>query len=225
MCIVKVNLANHTSAKRFYVYELRDSTGVPFYVGKGQGSRLHIHEQKANCGFHSPVCCKIRKLIALGVPIQKAVVFSSRSETAVFAEEVRWIALYGRKNLKNQTDGGEGPKSPTAETRAKIVAGRRRIVASVETLRRLRASHLGLRHTKTTCTKIAATMRGSKHPWAVAVCLANIASGKAGFKGRKWSNEHRRRFRLARLGHVVTQETRDKISKSKKLWYKNNKLH
>lgn len=207
------------------MYELRDGSGVPFYVGKGQGSRLHAHEQRAKRGFHSAVCCKIRKLTSLGISIQKTIVFSSRSERIAFAEEVRLIAFYGRENLKNQTDGGDGLTDPSAEIRAKISAKLRGKVASAATRLRQSLAKIGTHRTAMTKTKIAATMRGSKHPWAVAVCLANIASGKAGFKGRKWSKAHRRKFRLARLGHVVTQETRNKISKSKKLWYKNNKPH
>jgi hypothetical protein len=50
----------------FYVYELRDGSGIPFYVGKGKGNRIFVHENKARSGKVSRVCCKIRKLWKIG---------------------------------------------------------------------------------------------------------------------------------------------------------------
>jgi hypothetical protein len=132
----------------FYVYELRDDAGRPFYIGKGSGRRMFQHEYHAKAGRLSHLCAKIRKMRAENREIVKAIVFSTESEAEAFHEETRLIKYYGRQNLTNQTDGGDGPSNPSAETRAKIAAARRGIIASEATRNRLRLSHLGKRHTK-----------------------------------------------------------------------------
>ena len=44
-------------------------------------------------------------------------------------------------------------------------------------------------------------------------------------KGQKQTPEAIEKFRKARMGHIVTQETRDKISKSVKIRYENDKTY
>lgn len=196
----------------FYVYELQDEHGVPFYVGKGKGARVHNHEQKARRGVSSHVCHKIRKIQNRGGKVMKAIVYRTEDEAQAYREEMRRIALYGRDSLTNQTDGGEGPNNPSQETREKIAAGRRGFKISEETRERLRLSHLGKSQSDETKTKISTKQKTIKKPWAKNT-VSNLGDG---FKGRKWSDEHKERFRLARLGHEVSQETRDKISQTKR---------
>lgn len=196
----------------FYVYELRDQNGKPFYVGKGSNSRMHAHEKRAARGIVSPVCAKIRKLWRLGGAVRCVVVYTAPDEQAAFAEERRLIAYYGRANLTNQTDGGDGPSNPSQRVRLLISAARRGRVASEATRNRQRLAKLGTKQSAETKAKISATQRGAKHPWA-AQSGANLGSG---FAGHKWSAEHRAKFLAKRCGHSVSAETRAKISKSKK---------
>jgi hypothetical protein len=196
----------------FYVYELRDQTGAPFYVGKGSGRRMYQHESRAARGIKTHVCAKIRKLARLGLLIQKAIVLRTEDEGAAFEEEKRLIALYGRHTLTNQTDGGEGPCNPSAEVRGRIAAARRGIIASEATRKLLSLAHIGKRHTAATRARIAAKQRTIKKPWAVN-SKVNLGSG---FQGRQWSAQHRANFSAKRLGHVVTPATRAKISASKR---------
>ena len=195
----------------FYVYELRDQFGVPFYVGKGSKRRMHEHEKRARRGIDSHLCSKIRKLWRLGFPVQKAVVFRSRDERAAFSEEIRLIAYYGRASLTNQTDGGDGPAGMALHARERIAASRRGKVASEATRNRQRLAKLGTHRTAKTKRKIAATQRTIKKPWAVN-SRPNLGSG---FAGHRWTPEHRAKFLAKRIGHTVTQETRNKISKAK----------
>lgn len=196
----------------FYVYELRDSSGRPFYIGKGSKRRMHEHESKARYGRVSPVCDKIRALWQAGQTISKAVVFQSPDEVAAYAEECRLIALYGRASLTNQTAGGCGVRQLTVQARQRIASSRRGKVASDETRRRLRLSHLGKRHTASTKARIAAKQRTIKKPWAVG-SRPNLGRG---YNGLKWTATHRANFRAKRLGHAVSQVTRDRISATKK---------
>lgn len=200
------------SRRMFYVYELQDEAGIPFYVGKGKGKRMHQHLVRARRGIVSHTCHKIRQMEAQGQTPRAVKVFETPCEKTALDEERRRIALHGRENLTNKTDGGDGVSNPPPEVREKIAASRRGVKASPETLKRLRESHLGNRHTEETRAKIAETQRGTQKPWAK-------KSGKnlgEGFKGMKWSAEHRAKFTAARKGHKVSQETRDKISKSKR---------
>lgn len=196
----------------FYVYELRDHEGKPFYIGKGSGKRHLQHRHRARRGVKTYTCAKIRKLWSAGCDFTSHIVFHTETEEEAFSEERRLIALYGRENLTNLTDGGDGPSNPTQETREKMAAAHRGRKASEETRQRLREAHLGLQQTPETRAKIAATQRTIKKPWAI-TSGSNLGEG---FKGRQWSDEHRARFKAARTGHQVSQETRDKISNSKK---------
>ena len=197
----------------FYVYELRDAAGVPFYIGKGSKRRMHQHEIHARAGKKSHTCDKIRKIWKAGQQITKAIVFSSPEESAAFAEEIRLIAYYGRGTLTNKTDGGDGVRNLAQESRERIAASRRGKIASEATRNRQRLAKLGARHTPETKAKIAAKQRTIKKPWA-RKSGANLGSG---FAGKKWSAEHRAKFIAARIGHKVSKATRRKISRSKKL--------
>ena len=193
---------------KFYVYELRDEHGAPFYVGKGTGRRLHIHERRAKAGHNSHCANKIRQILRRGSKVANAVMFETDDEAAAFAEERRLIALYGRATLTNKTDGGDGVSNPTPEARAKIADARRGVVASAETRAKQRAAKLGKPRSVETRAKIAKAQRGSKHPWAV--------QPKGTFKGRKHRPETIEKMRAAKRGHVVTPETRRKISETKR---------
>lgn len=195
----------------FYVYELADQNGVVFYVGKGKGNRMNCHESKARWGIQSKVCNKIRSIHASGGTVLKSVVFRTPSESEAFQEEKSRIACHGRISLCNLTDGGDGPSNPSPEVREKLAAAHRGKKRSYETRERLRLSHLGLTHSKETKAKIAAKQRTILKPWAV----GSGSNLREGFKGKKWSDDHRRKFIAKRLGHTVSQETRNKIRLAK----------
>lgn len=95
--------------KKFYVYELRDSEGVCFYVGKGTGKRMHQHNYYARSGsVKSYVVSRIQKMMREGASYTAHKVFETDTESEALQEEVRLIAFHGRSRLTNLTDGGEG---------------------------------------------------------------------------------------------------------------------
>lgn len=106
----------------FYVYTLSRPDGSVFYVGKGKGKRIRQHEWEAEGGCACYKCKVIRKVWREGGNIEKSIVFETNDEQAAFAYEIELIRFYGRDNLVNHTDGGEGQSGRvmSPESRAKI---------------------------------------------------------------------------------------------------------
>jgi hypothetical protein len=96
------------STRRFYVYILARPNGKPFYVGKGSGDRVFMHDTEARAGHACHKCNVIRKIWKSGGEVQRYMMLETDDEQEALAYEVELIALYGRKTLANLTDGGEG---------------------------------------------------------------------------------------------------------------------
>lgn len=107
---------------RYFVYVLARPNGKAFYVGKGQGRRAFRHESEARSGHSCRKCNTIRKIWKDGGEVQRYIVFTTNDESEALAYECELIALYGRKNLTNYTDGGDGRSGsiPKPETRIKL---------------------------------------------------------------------------------------------------------
>lgn len=109
---------------QFYVYILRHPDGTPFYVGKGRQDRGRIarHEAEARTAKRSRKVSIIRGIWNAGGAVLYEVVAFFADEMASLSEEMRLIAMIGRRDLgtgplANMTDGGEGP-SGYAHTKA-----------------------------------------------------------------------------------------------------------
>jgi hypothetical protein len=100
----------------FYVYVYRDPRPTKqrqvVYVGKGTGDRMYKHWKKRvsqNKGFGAFLA--LLRRLDLEPIIEKVSEFDDEADA--FVEEMRLIALYGRRDTKtgtlfNLTDGGEG---------------------------------------------------------------------------------------------------------------------
>lgn len=112
---------------KYYVYILARPNGKPFYVGKGAGNRIYEHDGEARKGHKCHKCNVIRKIWKQGGEFQRYIVLTTDDEQEAFAHERELIALYGRENLCNLTDGGEGcsGRQVSAETREKMRKARK----------------------------------------------------------------------------------------------------
>lgn len=108
-----------TDSTTYYVYILCRPNGKPFYVGKGKGNRVYDHDAEARKGHRCHKCNTIRKVWKQGGTIQRYIVFTTDDEQEAYQEEKRLIASYGRKNLTNGTDGGEGQAGRVGELSGK----------------------------------------------------------------------------------------------------------
>ena len=95
----------------FYTYLWLREDGTPYYVGKGTGKRGFITKKHR-------VKCPTKDRI---------VIYPAETEEEAFEIEKLLIWYYGRKDkgtgcLRNLTDGGEGASNVSEETRSKLSA-------------------------------------------------------------------------------------------------------
>lgn len=167
----------------FYVYELCAENGRSFYVGKGKAYRWTDHIRDARNGLPYPVHNKIRKQIRDGRSILYRVVFQTDKESDALKKEIDLIAFYGKENLMNVTNGGDGVSglqawnkgiSPSQSTRQKISAALKGIIPksiakcwTPEARAKHSATTTGRKMPPETRAKISATLKrkGIKPPY------------------------------------------------------------
>lgn len=102
---------------KYYVYALSDSSGIPFYVGKGHGNRMYDHESKVRNGIiphhNKHLFYKIQKIILLEGCIVYKKLHNDLCEADALKLEMEEIKKFGRSvngsgKLCNLTSGGEG---------------------------------------------------------------------------------------------------------------------
>jgi hypothetical protein len=151
------------SEKKFYVYLHRYASGPKqgevFYVGKGNGNR-HKWTHKRS---------KYWRNIFAKYGFVPEIVMRFENESCAFSFERALIRHYGRRNLCNLTDGGEGVSgfSPTKEQRANMARAQKGRKHSKETREKMSKHQSmfhpmrGKRHTAETINKLS-----GKHPSA-----------------------------------------------------------
>lgn len=114
-----------------YIYLLCEPDGeTPRYIGKANNpwKRAEGHVKEALGGKNTHKCCWIRKLFKQGQSFV-TMVLEKVTEDKWQERESHWIAHYRSLGYEicNATDGGEGLKNPSEETRKKIAEEARRI--------------------------------------------------------------------------------------------------
>lgn len=164
----------------FYVYIHRKATdGSVFYVGKGSGRRA-FWKNGRNKHWHA---------IVNKYGYEVFLIAQSLTENEAFKIERDTIAYYGRSNLCNYTDGGDG------------ISGARR---SDQLKELMRQKMLGRQFSAETIEKMrqSARNRGPEFQEKRAQKL----------RGRKHSEEHRAKIAIAGIGREASAETRAKLS-------------
>lgn len=193
----------------FYVYGLVDSsTGQYFYIGKGTKDRLKRHVQKVKRGASTDnphLDRKIAKLLRLGIDIIHEKIDDGLTENAAYELEEHVINEIGLSNLCNVWGGGFGGRVPSAEVREAIKEGcKRRSKPSVESRDKMSKSKLGTTQSEETKQKKSAALKG--RPQSPKQREANARRGQ---KGRKFTEEHKEKLRMAKARAKQLKESQN----------------
>jgi hypothetical protein len=212
----------------FYVYIYSHPvTKVPFYVGKGTGTRYkkHLSETKENTENYKKWAV-IEGLRNKGMEPLIEKVFETNNEEDAYNEETRLIMLYGRRDIDNNgilTNICNDIKPPkrsvplTEEHKKKIskahighTAYNPNYKHSEETKKKIglankgKASRTGKLHSEATKKKIKESNKAS-------VTEERRAQMSLLKKGKTFSNEHKKKLSAAHTGRKMSEETKQKI--------------
>lgn len=209
---------------KFYVYvHKRKTDGSIFYVGKGCGKRAWKKSDRND--WWKNIEAKHGRIVEI--------MRRDLAEDEAFAFEAEMVAKIGRENLCNMTDGGEGGKSPSEETRRKISEANKGKIVSQETRDKKRIVGMGRKHSDETRAKIKkARARQIMKPMLPEVkeMLRKINTGrnmsdeskrklseaKKGVKLGPMPDWHKEKIRQSNLGWKHTEEAKAKVSKANK---------
>lgn len=212
---------------RFYTYAYLRDDKTPYYIGKGQGNRIHKKRSK-----------EIR------IPKDESrIIFLKQNltEDEAFRHEKYMIALFGRKDLAtgilhNKTNGGEGSsgffhnektkkrisetnsgennywygKSHSKESKRKMSKSHRGKSLSEETKQKLSKMNKGKIVSQETRQKLSEAHKGKLVSEETKRKLSEINKGKIA------SEETRRKLSEIHKGRVFSEESKRKISESLK---------
>jgi hypothetical protein len=187
---------------KHYVYTLAYPDGRVFYVGKGTGDRIHLHEKEAQGKIesHNPYKCNIiRKIWAEGGQVVKTKLAHFTDEQKAFMYEIALISLMD--GLTNLTTGGEGTSGHrrSEEDRQKISEMRLRewqdwrkdTPILEETRIKMSEVRKGKNPSEKTRTKMSAWQKGIKRgPLSDEIRRKMSEAGR----GKPKSEEHRRKL-------------------------------
>lgn len=161
--------------KQYYVYVHRKATdGSVFYVGKGKGKRAwHKHQRPQ---YWSRVSAKYG--------FTAHIVMRFEHEKCSFSFERALIKYYGRENLCNHTDGGDGPSGlkHSNYSKYKMSIAKKKIGVSKEIISALKISRLGRNNSESHNNKISIANKGKKRSEEERIKMSIRMKGK--FKGK-----------------------------------------
>ena len=175
--------------KDFYTYAYLREDRTPYYIGKGTGKRVYSKHRRSKIkdGYFIPP--EKNRILILK---------QNLTEEDAFKHEIYMIAVLGRKDngtgiLRNLTDGGEGVRNLSEESRRKIREANIGKTPSEETRRKIREGNIGKTHSEESRRKMSAAKKGKTH-----------------------SEEHKRKMSESLKGRTFSEETRRKLSAANK---------
>lgn len=187
-----VRLALLENKDKYYTYSLNDQD-KPFYIGKGINKRIFYHERELN---HPTEKSNRHKLSTLKNTIDNDTLtysiqgfFSDPKEA--LDHEIKLINLYGRENLTNLTDGGDGAINLSPESiesmRSKLIGKtgpNKGKILSEETKQKMSEAKLGkpahnrgIRMSSESCAKMSASKVG-KSTWNLGLSFSEESRKK-----------------------------------------------
>lgn len=189
----------------YYVYVYLDLDNIPFYVGKGKGSRYYISMHLDKNNSNRLLKNKIRKVGNENIVIE--FILKNVCEGCALCCEIDLIATIGRRDLGlgtlcNLTDGGEG------------LSGH---IMSSEQKKKISRALKGHKTSEETKQKISEANKGENNPWYGVLGENHPRYGKPGYWiGRKHTEESKRKMGEARKGKKLSKSHKLKISKAMK---------
>jgi hypothetical protein len=224
---------------RFYTYAYLREDRTPYYIGKGQGSRVYSKHRTTNS------------------PKDKSrIIFLKQNltEQEAFKHEIYMIAVFGRKDLgtgilHNRTNGGDGSSgmvhseetrkkmSATAKNmsenhKAKISAAAKGRLFSEETRAKLSAVgknmskerrakmselHKGKTYSEESKRKMSESSKGKTHSEETKAKISAAHKGKSSWnKGKTHSEETKAKMSEAHKGKTLSEEHKRKLSEVRK---------
>jgi len=190
------------SEKPFYVYVHRKATdGSVFYVGKGKGNRAFSKSRRNKYWYNT-----VRKH-----DFTVHIVMHFNKEICAFSFERALIKHYGRENLCNLTDGGDGASGhkhsdETKEILSRLATGKS---PSDETRKKLSLANIGREKSEKTRMLLSISNTG-KSPTLETRLKIGI-----GNKGKTITNETRLKISISSKGKVHSKDAILKMSQSK----------
>lgn len=136
-------------------------------------------------------------------------------------KEREWIAYFGRDNLTNGTDGGDGMNDSTGEVGRKISEARKGIVFSDEQLKNMSISHMGYKRSEESKRKTAEAHIGMPCSQVTRDKLSKINKGRiASEETKKHMSEARKGIPLSEEHKIKDRDSLRGLKKNKNTWSK-----
>lgn len=213
--------------KKFGTYILINSLdNKVFYVGKGKKNRpsQHISASKNRNKYY--IHKKIIKILSQNGTIISEWVFESDVEQECLDKEMEYIKCYGRENLTNLTDGGDGVSGykmslKNKEKLKQSKTGKKLIPESIEKreatrkARNIPAWNKGKKMNEEFCKKVAKGGLG-RVPWNKGIEIPQYVKDKISAtlkqNGRKMSDYNKEQLLKTIKGVPKSPETKRKLS-------------
>lgn len=205
----------------YYTYLLKYPDGTPFYVGKGTGDRMYVHEKKVKKGKiphkNKHLFNTIKKILDSNQNITYEIIIETQNEKEAYQKEYEIILEIGIDNLCNIVESyGRGGRI-TGDAKKRKIAKLKGRTLSDEHRKLLSEAHTGKKLKPGQHQKGIETRRNSGKPWHSNEWrnyMSKKMSGKNNLMyGKSLSDDHLQRLKAGRDAYSHSDEIKAKLSK------------